>query len=394
MEVKMNEQPRNEKGQFKKADTVFEVTPTHRMKERRNEWRSEMEEPTIPSTAPHEVLRQSVVEDSLTRIRSELSTIQEVISTPSIPTEIKLPELEGGAEMGILGDKLRKKTQKEVKEKSPKSYTEMLVVFNDVQLLKEADQEALGAFLKYIDANKTRITHLVANGDILDFSAQSSFDKDLNTLNSTNDEIEAGRWLIDHLSKTLPNAKKVFIWGNHEQRWSNLIEAEKGNEAWVKTIDEQFGLSENGWEQYGYGSGEIYEWHDRIFWHGHRSGSASNIPKLELQDAGVSVTTGHVNRNMFHEQTDARGKRKSGITHGGFSKDNLGFMKKANTGWSQGFGVYFYDKKTDTETDYLVAFQHRKPIFIGPDGEVYDGTGWSIPGFQEVKRGRGRPRKK
>ena len=328
----------------------------------------------------------------LARIRQGLRELTPAETPPTSPIELKLPELEGGVEMGILGDKLLKRKQKEVKEKSPRQFSEMLVVANDTQLLKECDQEALGAFLKYIDHNKDRITHLVLNGDIADFSAQSFFDKDLNTMNSANDEIEAVRWLIENLSNKLPNAKKVFIWGNHEQRWSNMIDTEKGNEAWIRSIDEQFGLEENGWETVGYGSGQYYEWHDRIFWHGHRSGSASNIPKLELQDAGVSVTTAHVNRNMFHEATDARGVRKSGIVHGGFSKDNLGFMKKANTGWSQGFGVYYWDEKTKVETPYMVTMAHRSGRFIGPDGILYEAKGWTIPGFEKPK-GRGRPRK-
>lgn len=274
------------------------------------------------------------------------------------------------------------------KEKAPRQFSEMLVVFNDVQLLQAADQEAIGAFLAYVKQNRQNITHLVANGDIADFTAQSFFDKDLNALNSANDEIESVRWLVDTLSGLLPDAKKVFIAGNHEARWTNMVDVEKGNEAWIKTIDDQFGLTQNGWKYLPYGEGNVYEWHERIFWHGHRSGAKSNIPKLEMEDAGVSVTTAHVNRNMYHETTDARGVRKSGITHGGFSKDNLGFMKKANTGWSQGFGVYFYDQKTKTETPYSVTMTHRKPRFIGPDGNLYDGTGFRIPGFET----RGRPK--
>jgi hypothetical protein len=353
---------RNEKGRFAKKEI----------------------EPVVEARkAPEYILTHVTADDRITTVRGELADIQKFLVSSEVETplvEIKLPELAGNAEMGILGDKVLKRKQKEVKEKSPKQFTEMLVVFNDVQLLKEADQEALGAFLKYIDANKKRITHLVANGDILDFSAQSGFEKDLNTMNSTNDEVEAGRWLIDHLSQALPDAKKVFIWGNHENRWKNLIEAEKGNETWVKTLDEQFGLTENGWEQYGYGSGEFYDWHNqRIFWHGHRS--SIHTSKAELQDAGMSVTTGHINRNQYFETTDARGVRSSGIAHGGFSKDSLGFMRKAVTNWSQGFGVYFYDEKTKTETPYMVTMSHKSPRFIGPDGELYDGTGWSIPGF-------------
>ena len=364
---------RNERGQFAKR----EQTPSMESLSASEQARS--------NELAHRAMWD--IPDAIEVVRHELGTIQAAIPPTAPLIELRLPELEGGAEMGILGDKILKRTQKEVKEKSPKQFSEMLVTVNDIQLLKDADQEALGAFLMYIDANKNRITHFVANGDIANFTAQSGFDKDLASLNATNDEIEATRWFIDYVSRQLPNAKKVFIWGNHEVRWENLVEAEKGNEAWIKTIDEQFGLSENGWEQIRYGEGQYYRWHDRIFWHGHRSGSVANIPKLELSDAGVSVTTGHVNRNMFHESVDALGNKKSGITHGGLSKDKLGFMKKANTGWSQGFGVYYWDKKVG-EQAYLVTISHRSPRFISPDGEVFDGKGFRIPGFET----RGRPR--
>lgn len=340
-----------------------------------------------PRTSPSVTSEQTITE-RLSVIRTELNNIEEAIKEPTTPIEISLPNIEkGGVEMGILGDKLLKRKQKEVKEKSPRQFSEMLVVANDTQLLKECDQEALGAFIKYIDHNKDRITHLVLNGDIADFSAQSFFDKDLNTMNSANDEIESVRWFIDTLSEKLPNAKKVFLDGNHEARWKNMIDTEKGNEAWIKSIDEQFGLE--GWEHIPYGSGGKYEWHDRIFWHGHRS--SIHVAKSELQDAGMSVTTAHINRNQFFETTDARGERKSALTHGGFSKDNLGFMKKANTGWSQGFGVYYWDDKTKTEQAYMVTMQHRKPVFISPEGDIFDGTGFEIPGFEKPK-GRGRPR--
>ncbi len=289
---------------------------------------------------------------------------------------VKLPETEVIEPLAEGDDvQLRLKRQREV---APRGFSEMLVVFNDTQLLKEADQEALGAFLKYVDANKDRITHIVANGDIADFTAQSGFDKDLNALNSANDEIEATRWVVDYLSDRLPNAKKVFIWGNHENRWHNLVNAEMGNEPWVKTLDEQFGLTQNGWEQIKYGSGGFYDWHGHIFWHGHRSGAKANVPKLEMGDAGVGTTTAHINRNMYHEEVDARGVRKMSLTHGGFSKDNLGFMRKAVTGWSQGFGVYYYDRKTGIQP-YMVTMSHKNPRFISPEGQLFDGKGFKLP---------------
>lgn len=308
-----------------------------------------------------------IVQDSLTTTLKANAALDRIEQLPALPSEEK-------GEVGIVKERQNKRKAKEVKEAAPRQYSEMLVVANDMQLLKEADPEAIGAFMHYIEANKDRITHLVLNGDIADFSAQSFFDKDLETMTSASDEIESVRWLIGTLDKWLPKAKKVFIDGNHEARWTNMIDNNKGNEAWLRSVDEQFGLE--NWEHLAYGSGQFYQWHERIFWHGHRS--SIHTAKAELGDAGTSVTTAHINRNQFYESTDARGNRNSGITHGGFSRDNLGFMKKAVTNWAQGFGVYFYDEKTQTEQPYMVTMSHGQPRFIGPDGVIYSGEGYNL----------------
>lgn len=344
---------------------------------------------------PQEPPKPTLITDIET-VRQELQQLQAwpdeggVSSEPVVLEGIEPPE---PTPIGILREKQVRRKQKEVKERAPRQFSEMLVVFNDTQLLRQTDQEALGAFLQYVEANKDRITHLVANGDIVDFEAQSGFDKSLDAMNSAGDEIEAARWLVDHLSGLLPGAKKVWIQGNHEHRWHNMIEAERGNEPWIRTPEEMFGLTDNNWQTIPYEAGQYYQWHDRIFWHGHRAGAKSNIPKLEMEDAGVSVTTAHINRNMMYESTDAVGNRKVGITHGGFSKDNLHFMKKAATGWAQGFGVYYYDKATG-EQPYLIHMSHGKPRFISPEGQVFDGTGFEIPGFETPTPKRGRPPKR
>lgn len=256
--------------------------------------------------------------------------------------------------------------------------TEMLVVFNDTQLKRQCDEEALGAALQFLKYYNKQITHFIFNGDISDYEQQARYSKSPDNYQLAKEEILATRWLVDHISETLPNATKVFIDGNHEHRWNNMINDQMmGIEEWIKTPDEMYNFKDKGWEHIGYGEGKYYRWHDRIFWHGHRAGSKSNIPRLEMDDAGVSVTTAHVNRNMFHETKDTFDNYKTAITHGGFSKDNLSFMKKANTGWTQGFGVYFYHRLTGEQT-FSINMRAGHPRFIW-DGKLFDGKGFAIP---------------
>lgn len=279
--------------------------------------------------------------------------------------------------LGIVADKEIKRKIQRSKETPTPQHTEMLVVLNDLQLVTSTDQEALGASFKFITKYKDKITHLVLNGDISDYEQQTSFAKSPDAAGKAGEEIEATKWVLEWLSLTLPNAKKVMVDGNHEERWGNYLQNQTGGlEEWIKTPDEMFNFEGLGFEHIKYGAGAYYEWHDRLFWHGHRSGTAANVPKLEVNDAGMSVSTGHINRNMMHEQRDARGHLKTGLVHAGFSKDNLHFMKKANTGWTQGFGVYYWDKQAG-EHAYSIRMVAGNPKFIW-EGEIFDGTGFEV----------------
>jgi hypothetical protein len=268
---------------------------------------------------------------------------------------------------------------------------EMLVVLNDLQLYRQCDEEALGAAIKFITAYKDRITHIVANGDITDYESQSRFSKSPDSYDRAHEEIEATRWFFKTLTDLCPKAEKVMVDGNHDARWENFIKDQTmGLEEWVATPDVMFRYKELGWKHVRYGSGQFYEWHNHIFWHGHRAGAKTNIPKAELEDAGVSGTSAHVNRNMYYEYRSALGKPMFWMTHGGFSKDNLSFMKKANTNWAQGFGVYYYTKDNGI-SPYMITMRHENPSFIF-EGKMFDGRGFTIRAGVS-KRGRGRPRK-
>jgi hypothetical protein len=256
--------------------------------------------------------------------------------------------------------------------------TEMLVVINDTQLYRQCDEEALGAAISFIEYYKDKITHFVLNGDIMDMEEQSTYAHFPEQHGQSSLEIKAGKWLISYLTELLPNAERVFVFGNHDARWSNMLKNQNiGLEEWVTPFEEMFDLPSKGWKVVPYGRGHFYRWHDRIFWHGARAGAKSNVSKQELDDAGVSVTTAHINRNMYHEQVDAWRNFKSAIAHGGFSKDNLGFVKKANTSWSQGFGVYYWHDEIGEQV-YSVVLKHGTPSFIW-DGKKFTGRGWQIP---------------
>jgi len=254
----------------------------------------------------------------------------------------------------------------------------MLVVLNDTQLYRNCDEEALGAALSFIKEYKDKITHLVLNGDITDYEQQSKFAKLPDGYQQALDEIQSTKWLFKYLAELCPNAEKVMIDGNHDMRWSNMMKDQTmGIEHWLKTPSEMFRYKELGWKHIPYAVGNFYRWHDRAFWHGSRAGKKMDIAKAELDDMlGLSVTTAHINRNMYHEEREATGKLRSAYTHGGFSKDNLNFVRSANSKWSQGFGVYYWSKETG-EQAYSINMRHHKPEFIF-EGKVFSGRGFKI----------------
>ena len=254
----------------------------------------------------------------------------------------------------------------------------MLVVFNDTQLVRNCDLEAFGAFIKFLERYKDDITHIVANGDILDMEQANRFGYTEDMAQTMADEIAAGKWLFSYLSYLLPNAEKVLVQGNHEARWNNLIANQtNGIAAWIKTYEEQFHFSELRWRSIPYGRGNYYKWHDRIFYHGSRAAGKGNNAKSELDDAKYSTTTGHTNRNEYWQQRTVLGETLSSYAHGGFSKDNLGYIKKANTGWNQGFGVYYWHPEVGEQV-YSVELHHGNPSYIF-GGEIFSGKGWKLP---------------
>ena len=353
-----------------------------------------VENPVQATTEPsvYNVTHVSL-DDRIQTVRQELSHIQQEVSItePISPIEIHIPEPVVGEGL-ILGEKLLKAKQKEVKEKTPQSYKEKLLVVSDLQLLRETNEEGLGAFLLYVKDQGRTFTHIVLNGDIIDFTQQGGFRKDNQMGDAvTRDEQIAGRWFIDFMTKECPNAKKVFMKGNHEARYDNLyLDSNNGIQQYLRPFEEVFGLED--WEVHSYGKGDSYDWHGRKIRHGTRTGK-QDIGKLEMQDNWRSNTLGHAIVNKMGEFVDADGNSFTTYLHAGFSQ-TADYDKTGNKTPSNGFGVYYYSevKGTKIENAYQIIMPANNPRFISPEGTLYDGVGFNLR--QEVgldpKRGRGR----
>lgn len=268
---------------------------------------------------------------------------------------------------------------KRAQEQQPKGYKEKLLVISDIQLLQETNEPAVGALLKYMEDQASTFTHVILNGDIIDFHQQSSFKADNQMGDSvTIDEQVAGRWFIGWMGSHFPQAEKVFMKGNHEARYDNMYEnTNNGVKQYLRPFEEVFGLQD--WEVKEYGRGQNYDWHGRKFIHGTRAGQKTNIAKLVMEDSWRPTTQGHATTNRMWEFVDADGNSNTTFVHAGFSKtadyDKSGFNKPSN-----GFGVYYWNEigGKGFENAYQIIFSQNNPRFVSPEGNLYDGEGFSL----------------
>lgn len=94
------------------------------------------------------------------------------------------------------------------------------VVLSDIHFPYQ-DDKAIKAALNFIKTNPVDI--IILNGDILDFYDVSSFDKNPDRVNSLQKEIDMATKFFKKLRTIKPNARIVFIKGNHEYRLERYL---------------------------------------------------------------------------------------------------------------------------------------------------------------------------
>ena len=119
--------------------------------------------------------------------------------------------------------------------KSSPSFLTIPIQHNNILVLSDIhfpyhDEDALRAAIQYgLDKN---VNCIYLNGDILDFYALSSFDKDPSKP-KMKVELEQGRWFLKELRAAFPKAGIYYKIGNHEhrlERWLSIKAPE-----WIET---------------------------------------------------------------------------------------------------------------------------------------------------------------
>lgn len=94
------------------------------------------------------------------------------------------------------------------------------IVLSDIHFPYQ-DDKALKAVYKFLEQHP--VDTIILNGDILDFYDVSSFDKDPERVNSLQKEIDLAQKFFKKLRQLAPNARIVFIKGNHCSRLERYL---------------------------------------------------------------------------------------------------------------------------------------------------------------------------
>lgn len=144
-------------------------------------------------------------------------------------------------------------------------------------------------------------------GDWADFYAVSRFDKDPQRLLSLQDELNTTKSLLGKLRQTLPNARIVYLEGNHESRLVRYL----WQHPEISTLDNLrlpvlLGLDDLEIEHYDYS--KQLQWHGLLIEHGDRvRGKSAATARAMMEARGVSGITGHTHRLAAYYRTDNSG---------------------------------------------------------------------------------------
>lgn len=210
-----------------------------------------------------------------------------------------------------------------------------VAILNDLQIPFQ-DDRTLGTVEAFLGDFGPDLE--IYNGDIFDFYSLSSFDKNPTRRFKLQAELDAARaWLLNRAERN-PDARKILIEGNHEDRLRRFL-WKYGDELGglrALELDELLGLAEVGVERVNYRS--IVDLLGFRVEHGYKtSGSTAyptNVSRWMAIATGSSGLCGHTHRFSQYAWTDSRGSH-SYVENGCLCLTELEYAPFPN--WQQAF---------------------------------------------------------
>ncbi len=265
------------------------------------------------------------------------------------------------------------KLEKDVKKfERPREFSELniddvpdgykIIIVNDTQIPFQ-DPKTLQAVHKFWDDFGPDLE--VYNGDIIDFYSISSFDKNPTRAFKLQDELDdTYEWLFSR-AEANPNARRIFIEGNHEDRLRRFLwkEAADLSSLRVLNFEELMRFKELGMEDLTYMS--VLDFLGFRIQHGWKASGGStpwpiNVGRFMAQKEGSSGLCGHTHRASIYCWTTSRGSH-SYVENGCLCRFDLEFAPFPN--WQQAFS---YGEVKNGKV-------HTKLVQIYPDGFIANG---------------------
>lgn len=209
-------------------------------------------------------------------------------------------------------------------------------ILNDLHIPYE-DKKAVELVLSIIDSvYKESKIGIILNGDIADFYGVNSHGISPNITESLKEEMESVDNFLFSIAKRYPDARLVFVEGNHCNRLTRYL-SQKAPEIYeFLTVDEMCGITANGFEFVPYKAPQQFILPDTNVVIRHEGiSNGENACALTLKKGGVSMIFGHTHRVGYATMTLFTGEVIRAINNGW-----LGNKKHAAFSYVKGFHAW------------------------------------------------------
>ncbi len=216
-----------------------------------------------------------------------------------------------------------------------------ILIGSDFHIWPGQESVALRAFKKFADDYRPSI--VILNGDVLDFPLIGRHAPIMwESAPEPWQEIEAAQDHLDDIAKASKRARKVWLLGNHDQRFEANLAANARHYKNIKGVhlSDHFGLWEKGWScciNASVVGGQTMVKHR---WKG-----GMNAPRANTLNAGMSMVTGHLHSQKVAPITDYNGDRygvDTGCVADPSFKQFINYTEDAALDWRSGFALLTY----------------------------------------------------
>lgn len=225
------------------------------------------------------------------------------------------------------------------------------------------DIQAVNITFKFIEEFQPQYLFLV--GDLMDFYAISSFDKNPKRILSLQSEIDVCQDVLAKMRNICPDSSIIYIEGNHENRLTRYLWRHPEISS-LKALSLENLLELQKYKIQYKPINTITTFHKFLIEHGDIIRKHSGYTaKAEMEKRGISGLSGHSHRLSTHYLTNMAGDH-IWLENGCLCKRNPEYIIGIPN-WQQGFTIgYFKDKKERFSVEQI-CITHGKLTYAGKE---------------------------